>query len=119
MTLPQPVTNYQSLNFYFQIFQFLVTAFIGIYVWWSNREKVTNRRFEGHESRIVQLESESKHPSCEYHPRLESRIEKMRVGFEEKITAVHGDTREIKGSLTGLARAVDLMNEHLINKGGK
>lgn len=105
----QPVINYQSLNFWFQVFQFLLTAAIGIYVWWTNREKVTNKRFSAAENRLAQLENDVKHPpACTYHPRLEERMD-----------AVQGDTREIKGSLKGLAKAVDLINEFLINQGGK
>ncbi|MRR33168.1 hypothetical protein EG829_00510 [bacterium] len=112
--------NYQALNFWFSVINFFIASVIAIVVWWTNRDKVNNARFKQTEDRLLQLENDVKHPpSCEYHPRLESRIEKMRVGFEEKISAVHGDTREIKGSLNGLARAVDLINEHLINQGGK
>jgi hypothetical protein len=115
-----PAINYQALNFWLSVSNFLILGAVGIVGWWNLRDKVTSRRFKDVEDRILLMEAEAKHtPACEYHPRLETRIDKMRAGFDEKIAAVHGDTREIKGKLDGLNRAVDLMNEYLINRPGR
>jgi len=121
VTPPQPsAINYQALNFWFGVGQFLFTAAIGIYVWWTNRDKITDKRFRAAENRIVQLETEIKHPpACTYHSNLEMRIDQIRTEMGNQIKAVHGDTREIKGHMDGINRAVDLMNEFLINQGGK
>lgn len=118
MTPPQP--NYQALNFWFSVINFLVVSAVGIMAWWGNRNKITNTRFQTAEERITKLETEVKHPpACTYHGQLELRIDSMREDMDEKIKAVHGDTREIKGTVKGINRAVDLMNEFLINQGGK
>ena len=106
---PPPSINYQALTFWFSIINFLIMSGIGVVVWWINRDKITDKRFRAAENRIVQLESDVKHPpACTYHAQLELRID-----------AVRSDTAEIKGTVKGINRAVDLMNEFLIQQGGK
>jgi uncharacterized coiled-coil DUF342 family protein len=41
------------------------------------------------------------------------------MDLSARIEQLHGDVHEVSGSLRGLSRAVDLMNEFLINQGGK
>jgi len=96
---------------------FLILAAVGIIGWWNLRDKIATKRFKAAEDRLLQLENDVKHPpACNYHAGLEKRIGTLQTGFDQKIAAVHGDTREIKGKLDGLSRAVDLMNEYLINR---
>lgn len=104
-----PPINYQALNFWLGVFNFIVASIIGVVVWWTNRDKVNNDRFKETEARLLQLENDVKHPpACTYHPRLEERMDKA-VGKLERVD----------GKIDGLSRAVDLMNEFLINQGGK
>lgn len=49
--------NIELWKFVFQIIQAVATAGVGIYVWWSNREKVTTTKFSGHDKRLTTLES--------------------------------------------------------------
>jgi len=110
VTPPQPSTfNYQALTFWFSIVNFVVMSGVAIMAWWSGRDKITSTRFKDAEDRIIKLETEVKHPpACTYHAQLELRID-----------AVRSDTSEIKGTVKGINHAVDLMNEFLINQGGK
>jgi hypothetical protein len=104
----QPI-NYQAWGFWVLVVNSLITLLTAIGGWWALREKVTNKRFAEAEKRLSQLENEVKHPpACTYHGRLESLID-----------AVRSETAEIKGTVKGINRAVDLMNEFLINQGGK
>lgn len=101
--------NYAAVKFWIDVLVLAVVAGNTVYTWWTNREKVTNKRFKEAEDRILQLESDVKHPpSCTYHPRLEERMDQA-VGKLERMD----------GKIDGLSRAVDLMNEFLINQGGK
>lgn len=101
--------NYQALNFWFGVVNSVGIAVIGVIGWWNLREKVTNNRFSDAEKRLSKLENEVKHPpSCTYHPRL-----------EERMNQAVGKLERMDGKIDGLNRAVDLMNEYLINQGGK
>lgn len=101
--------DYSGLRFWLDIFQLAGICIIGVYSWWANRERVTNKRFERQEKRLNALESEVKRfPSHSQLKELSDRIDRL-----------HGDMREMSGSLKGLTRSVDLMSEHLINQGGK
>lgn len=102
-------TDYLAWRFWFDILQFAGICFIGIYSWWSNRERVTNKRFKEHHQRLTALENQVKHvPSQKQYDELSGRI-----------GTLHSDLQGIKGQLKGIGRAVDLMNEFLINQGGK
>lgn len=121
MTLP--IINYTPWIFAFSIFQFLWSTVLGIYVWWSNKEKVTNKRFEAQDKRItaidtsiVTLASEVKHPNCARHADLEARHSASNQAYNLRLDALHGDIRELTGGVKGLTRAVDIMNEFLIKE---
>jgi hypothetical protein len=101
--------NYAGVKFWIDVLVLLVVAGNTVYTWWTNREKVTNKRFKAAEDRILKLESGVKHPpACTYHPRLAERMD-----------AAVGKLERMDGKLDGLNRAVDLINEFLINQGGK
>lgn len=127
--MTSPITNYQPWIFAFNVFQFLLSSGLGIYVWWSNKEKVTNTRFDAQDKRITKIESDLQHPSCARHQALDDKLSSSNKALDEKLNTsnqslnkrldeLHGDIRELTGSVKGLNRAVDLMNEYLINKKG-
>ena len=49
--------NIELWKFVFQIIQAVGTVGVGIYVWWSNREKVSSAKFSGHDKRLATLEN--------------------------------------------------------------
>lgn len=100
--------DYTAAKYWLDVAQLLGIIGVGVYTWWSNREKVTAKKFGDHERRLTEVETCLKHPRCEYH-----------LGFESRLDTMHGDIRELTGGIKGLRRAVDLMNEYLINQGGK
>lgn len=100
--------DYTAWRFWFDVLQLAGICSIGIYSWWSNREKVTTRKFREHEARLAQLENDIRHPSCQYH-----------VGFEDRLDTINSGVSKVEGRLEGINRAVDLMNDFLINQGGK
>ncbi len=111
-----------------------VVANVG-YTWWSNREKVNARRFSALEKQVSErlaiethngLEKEQQ-VKCGQHRERTGQVEQEMRRMESEIrhmptsrdlAALSGKLENIEGSLKGLTRAVDLMNEHLLN-GGK
>ncbi len=112
--------NYDAIRAWVDIVQIAGTVLIGIYVWITGRQRVTdqnlktfktkiNSRLDGHGDRITRIESDVNHmPTHHDMAALSGRIE-----------ALHGDVHELVGTMTGLRRAVDLMNEHLLNNRNK
>lgn len=103
-------------KFLFQVLTFLMTGGIGIYVYLSNKDKVTNDRIgkleedldeklDGHGERIASLES-----SAIRHKDL--------AELHEKINSVSGDVKTLAGEFTGVRNLLMMLNEYMV-KGGK
>jgi Tfp pilus assembly protein PilN len=149
-----PTPNYPAWKLTIDLIQMFGTVAVAIYVWWSNREKVTSQRFAALEKEVservkrteVDTIKSQRDKQCEQHKQdikqneqsysgrlIESEKKIERIGSEirnlpghrhiedlsRRIEQLHGDVHEVSGSLKGLSRAVDLMNEFLINQGGK
>lgn len=107
------ITNYQPWIFGFSIFQFLFNSGIAFYVWWSNRDKITETRFRELENRMTAVEGRVKSmPVCGNHGRMEENDHKLFERFDE----LHGDIREQTGALKGLTRSLDMINEYLLKE---
>lgn len=103
-------------KFLFQVLTFLMTGGIGIYVYLTNKDKVTNDRIGkleddldeklyGHAGRIATLESGAiKH--------------KDMAELHEKINCVSGDMKALSGEFTGVRNLLMMLNEYMV-KGGK
>jgi chromosome segregation ATPase len=139
-----PVTiNYTAWRFWFDTGQMVATLVIGIYVWWSNRDKVAARRF-------AKLEAEVKDRAPgDALERAKAELEKAKAERDAKCTLHQARTAELEhnlrkipdraevselaremndlgqklgrleGRLDGLNRLGDLINEFLINQGGR
>ena len=142
--------NIELWKFIFQIIQAVGTVGVGIYVWWTNREKVTTTKFSGHDKRLTALETtlskiaeadskatkamesltthkeaiakeletiriESSQKSlCGNHQRMEDNDTRL----FRRLDQLHGDIRELCGGVKGLAKSMEVVNQHLLN-GGK
>lgn len=135
--------NYEAWRFWIMVAQIAANIVVITYVWWTNREKVNHKRFQGLEKevaeRVTQADLEKAvaklNAPCQGHIQrtceLERRATELTADLNHrpshadmaKLSArmdeVHGDLHEIAGGVKGLQRAVDLMNEYLINNGGK
>lgn len=104
----------------FNLIQLLLTFL----VWWSSRDKVTNDRFIQLENSKISLELEvkqlkidlAKHrPECGNHGRMEDNDKRL----FQRIDAMHGDLREIKGHLSGVKNLTTVINDFLLKQGDK
>lgn len=106
--------NWTAVKVFLDVVVLIAVAAIGIYTWWVSKGQATSsaildvdKRVDDVEARVIQVERDVSHvPTHADVAELSARI-----------SGLHGDLREIKGSLAGLARSVNLMNEHLIRQG--
>ena len=105
----------EALKLGFQVLQFLITGGIGIYVYMSNKNKVTNDRIgkleddidskiDGHSERIA---------------RIEARAEKAPTHDDlakvyEKVNQVSDCVSRLEGEFSGVSRVVNLIHETLM-----
>jgi hypothetical protein len=138
-----PATNYAEWKFYIDIVVMILVAGNAGYTWWSNREKVTSQRFEALEKDVqnrlkkddLDDAKSNRDKQCVEHKRQTAGLEKVvadlhievtRLPTRAEITALDLTMKSLAekignldGRLTGVNRAVDLMNEFLIDQGGK
>jgi hypothetical protein len=107
--------NYTAAMFWLNLCLCVVNQVGLLYVWWSNREKVTAKRFQLLERRLDLLEADIKvRQPCGNHDRMEANDVKL----FENLDRLHGDIRELCGNVKGISKQLVLVNEHLLN-GGK
>lgn len=153
------MNEYAKYQFYFNIFQFLLTCAIGLGAWWRTREKADAKaikaasvellarlaedkaerdkacalhkgdskqlrdRLDGHNDRLSQhkelintVESELKHlPTTTDLGKLHEKINTV----SNQMSDLKADIREIAGAMPRLTHVTDMMNEFLLNSGGK
>jgi chromosome segregation ATPase len=125
------------MRFWFDIAQLAGTLAIGAYVWWDRRKKANDKRFTVLEQTVsshaalLELLGGTKarrDANCEKHQRritdlgnkqvvLESDIRhlpsrKDMADLLDKIGALTEKLGTLDGRLTGINRAVDLLNQH-------
>jgi len=140
--MPEPKFNYQALMFWFNIFQFLFTAAVAWYVRRVAKQKATENRFRLIEANMAKLPTvkdldqmrDALVTGCRQHKARTSAVEAsaaaLRIELDHmptqqqfmalntSIAALSGELRNTQGRLEGINRAVDLVNEFLINQGG-
>ena len=124
------IEDYTAMRFWFDVLQLAGTAAIGAYVWWDRRKKANEKRFcaleEVVSSHAVSLGSivaakEKKDLDCErrllritelerdvHHLPSREEISKL----SDQIGSLTEKLGTLDGRLTGINRAVDLLNQH-------
>ena len=135
--------DYPALMFWFNIFQFLFTAAVAWYVRRVAKQKATETRFQKIEDHMETLATakdlktvcDDITSGCQAHhartAKVEAAASSMRIELNHlptqrqiealngSIMALSGELQNTQGRLEGINRAVDLINEFLINQGGK
>jgi len=111
----------------FQACHLIITGVLGVIVWLSGRQRVTMARIteleekidarmgghvsrmDGHGTRLTCLESDVRHMPTQTDL----------ANLSTQISRTNGLISELGGRLTGINRAVDLINEFLIKRGDK
>ena len=130
--------DYSAWKFWFDVLQLLGTLALGIYVWWSNREKVTARRFATLEREVaVRVTAEAlktiegdRLANCKQHDartkklemdltRIDSNLKHMPSHddlsrIHSRIDEVHGSVREQTGLVKGIDHQVTMILEAMV-----
>lgn len=89
--------------------QMAAAAAAVVYTWWANRNKAIAADLAALERRVAKLEQDMQHqPGREEFGRL-----------SERLALLHADLKGVIGSVNGMQRAVDLMNQHLLERSSK
>lgn len=135
--------DFGKWRFVLSIVQMLGIIGIGLYTWWTNREKITNCRFVELEKEVAgrpTVEDLKKidtdrdgvcGPRGERIDQLENRVLRIETvmphmpthkhlqGLSQDIGQLRSELSELSGRLQGINRAVDLINQFLIEQGDR
>ncbi len=124
--------DYTAMRFWFDVAQLTGTLAIGLYVWWDRRKKNNDKRFSDLEKKVVEhsaslgdmiAASEKKETDCDRRLQRITQLERdvhhlpsreELSDLSNKIGSLTEKLGTLDGRLTGINRAVDLLNEHHI-----
>lgn len=136
-----PAIDYSQYRFYFDVAQFILTGAIGVYFWISNRGRINRKRFVDLEKDVSKKISatdfqemlDRQLPDCNKRLEQIKALEQnsIRFGaemqsmpsreeirsFTDGVSRLSAKIAKLDGKFEGVNRAVDLINDHLINKG--
>ena len=136
------MNNYAQYQFWFNVFQFFVTAGVAIFAWWRTREKTDESRVKAAEKTMEQrlkTAKDERDRQCEQHKiktkEDNAKLERLYEHLHEEIGHLPGRNElleltssmrtltaqigNLEGRMQGVNRAVDLINQFLIEQGGK
>lgn len=108
--------DYSALRFWFSVFQWIITILVGLYAWWVARSRATSEAMAEQSKRID--ENSRRLDAVEKGLRDAPGHNDM-TALRDDVASLRADVRELNGTMKGMNRAVDLMTEHLMNKGGR
>jgi hypothetical protein len=109
--------DYEAWRFWMAAVSLLFNGVVGVYVWLSNRDRVTqgrigqletdvDTRLDSHETRLTAIETSLSHlPKSDDLQRIERRI-----------GGVKGAVERLNGTTQALERQTALFNEHLLGR---
>lgn len=122
--------GYPAAQFWFNVVQFVFTGLVALYVRKVSKHKATENRFKKIEETIAGVPTRE---SCARHEERTAATERhtLRIQAEldhlptqkqmnelnKSIAALSSELKNTQGRLEGINRAVDLINEFLINQG--
>lgn len=98
---------------YVDILQTLFMAGVTVWLYWRQRhaarKQEVDEKISAMQQRVTAVEQDMRHAPTDKDLRDLSR----------HVEEVHGDLKELSGTIKGLARAVDLINTHLLDQKNK
>ncbi len=112
------VIDYGAWRFWLSAGQMLFNVMIAIYIWNNRKHQATNSRVERLEESLVKRVEDAEKDllsvkGCVEHLPTQDQIREV----SKEMQALSSQMGELRGRITGINRAVDIINEFLINKG--
>jgi predicted nucleic acid-binding Zn-ribbon protein len=110
--------DYPAADFWFNLGQWVFNGVVAICLWFSRKNTATNKRLETVNAKLSGRIDDTEKKiirACADLEHLPDQGQFYKLG--EDITALRSELAEVRGRLTGVNRAVDLINEFLINQG--
>lgn len=104
--------DYQAITFWVNSGILLLNVVIGVFVWANRRHQVTDDRVQKVEERVSVVETHLPHMPTHIDIRNDMQA------IETLLRNLRGEIGEISGRMQGVNRAVDLINQHLLNTRG-
>lgn len=112
-----PKIDYPVWRFWFDMGQYIVAFFVALYIRSSNRDKAQSKDLDA-----------VKESTLKDFKEVENRITKLETGtishddlgkVYDRINEVSDQVSNLSGKMDGLRGAVDMIQEYLLNNGGK
>lgn len=136
------MNEYAKYQFYFNIFQFLLTCAVAVGAWWRTREKADDAKVTAAEAGMqkrLELAKAERDKRCDEHKQQTAKdtakLNRLYEHLHEEISHLPGRQElhdltasmrsltdrigNLDGRMQGVNRAVDLINQFLIEQGGK
>jgi len=104
--------NYQAMAFWWNVFLTICLVGMAIYQWVISRDRANAKDIsevrdllQMHDSRLISIERDLRHMPSHHDIKQ----------LTESLSRVHGDLSNAVGKLEGLGRAVDLVQQHLLD----
>lgn len=110
--------DYTALKFWLDVVQIMGYLALTVYVWLSNRNRVTNARIgkleddmdlrlDRHGDRLIRLEVHA--GAAPTHDDLKR--------MHQRLDVINGELQKLSGSSTQVSRTLELIHEHLLSGG--
>ena len=99
-----PKTDYSAIRFWFDIGQYIIAFLVGFYVWFSNRVNARSEDVEKIGNRLTKLETGAI-----------SQTDLAAV--YDRVNGISDQVSNLSGKMDGVKGAVDMIQDHLLNKG--
>lgn len=111
-----PEFDYSAARFWLGALVLVANSALAIWAWWRSREQASSRALGQLSKRI---DDNSRRLDMVERDLRDAPGHSDFTALRDDLSGLRGEVRQMTGTMQGLGRAVDLMTEHLINKGTK
>lgn len=106
--------DYNAWRFWIGVGQIAFNLIVVVWLWNNRKHRATNDkvaqvglRVDQTEKDLLKIQTELQHlPQCSHHHELDKRM-----------AAVQGSVKKIEGRIEGFGHGLDIIQEHLLNRG--